>query len=98
MELSYCGGWSSYVLMKKLKGLRAKIRDWRNNKGTWGVENIKILEEELQCIMSRMENEGANEQLRKNRLEVLNKLWRLYKIEESKWIQKSRNRWLKEGD
>lgn len=49
-------------------------------------------------MMGRMEREGASEDMRKNRLNNINNLWKLYISEESKWLQKARVRWLKEGD
>lgn len=45
-----------------------------------------------------MENEGAFDDLRKDRLLILNNLWLEYRKEESMWIQKARVRWLNFGD
>ncbi|XP_057425669.1 uncharacterized protein LOC130719035 [Lotus japonicus] len=91
-------GWSGFVLQSKLKGLRVKIREWRKKKGSWGVEKIKILEESLNDIMQRMENEGVSENLRRDRLVILEDLWKEYRVEERTWLAKSRLRWMKEGD
>ncbi|XP_057432197.1 uncharacterized protein LOC130724947 [Lotus japonicus] len=76
-------GWSGFVLMKKLKGLRDKIREWKKARGVWGSVKIHELEDRLNAVMGRMENEGNSIDLRKHRLEILNQLWREYRLEES---------------
>ncbi|XP_057419403.1 uncharacterized protein LOC130713636 [Lotus japonicus] len=91
-------GWSSFMLQEKLKGLKGEIKEWRLRKGAWGSEKIKELEEKLHDTMSRMEREGVSDELRRGRLAILNHLWAEYRKEESKWLQKSRLRWLKLGD
>lgn len=88
-------GWSSFALMHKLKGLRAKIREWNKSRGIWGSEKIKYLEDQLQVVVNRMESEGVDTQLRKDRLEVLNQLWKEYRVQESRMLQKSRIRWIR---
>lgn len=45
-----------------------------------------------------MESEGVGADLRKERLDILNQLWQAYRAEESRWLQKTRIRWLKVGD
>lgn len=55
------------------------------------------MEGELQNVMERLEEEGATEELRSKRTQVISGLWEGYKKEESKWLQKSRVRWLKRG-
>lgn len=74
-------GWSSFALMHKLKGLRGQIREWKKKRGCWSSEKIKGLEESLQEVVSRMELEGVNFELRKERLGILNNLWKEYKIQ-----------------
>ncbi|XP_057444268.1 uncharacterized protein LOC130736453 [Lotus japonicus] len=48
--------------------------------------------------MGVLENQGGSEALTKERRVVLEDLWRAYREEERVWRQKSRVRWLKEGD
>ncbi|XP_057452935.1 uncharacterized protein LOC130744800 [Lotus japonicus] len=91
-------GWSGYILQQKLKGLKGKIREWRKGKGVWGVEKIMCLENKLQEVMGAMEEQGGAEALSKERREILEALWKAYREEERTWRQKSRVRWLKEGD
>lgn len=89
---------SSYVILQKLKGLKEKIKSWRRSRGPWGSSKIKMLEDQLLEILRKMELNGVDEESRKERLEELNNLWREYRLEERMWLQKSRIRWLKEGD
>lgn len=91
-------GWSGYVLQQKFKELKLKIKGWSGHSRTRGEENIKSLEEELQVIMERLELDGDSEELKIKRCQIISGLWDGYKAEESKWLQKSRVRWFKEGD
>ncbi|XP_057456943.1 uncharacterized protein LOC130747902 [Lotus japonicus] len=91
-------GWSGYVLQTKLKDLKGKIKGWKGHSISHTEEKIKLLESELQVVMERLESVGMNEELRAKRSQVLSGLWEGYRIEESKWRQKSRVKWLKEGD
>ncbi|XP_057426026.1 uncharacterized protein LOC130719415 [Lotus japonicus] len=97
-DSSLIEGWSGYVLMSKLKGFRGQICEWRRKKGPWGVVKIKVLEESLNDVIRRMECEGVSEELRYERLRILDDLWGEYRAEERSWLAKSRVRWLKEGD
>lgn len=86
------------MVLKKLKGLKEKIKVWRRSKGSWGSTKIKQLEDQLKEILAKMEQEGVDDASRKERLMILNDLWIEYKLEERMWLQKSRVRWLNEGD
>lgn len=83
-------GWSGYRLQMKLKELRGKFREWNAKRGVWGSEKIKILEGELHEVVTRMERDGVSDDLRKNRLQILNHLWKEYRLEERMWLQKAR--------
>lgn len=63
----------------------------------WESEKIEGLEDELQVVMDRMETEGIFEDLRKNWQQVVNQLWKEYRLQEIMWLQKARIRWLKIG-
>lgn len=91
-------GWSGYVLQHKLKNLKTKIKEWKGYSMRGSGEAVKVLEADLQNVMSRLEVEGPSNELRIQRIEILGALWDNFRREESIWRQKSRLRWLKEGD
>lgn len=47
------------------------------------------MEDNLHDLISRMEREGASNELRTNRLQLLNNLWKEYRKEECMWVQKA---------
>ncbi|KAK2654443.1 hypothetical protein Ddye_014299 [Dipteronia dyeriana] len=62
------------------------------------TKGIKELENRLAKVDEIATEKGWNEALRKERLEVLDGLWRGLRQEEHEWWQKSRVKWLLEGD
>lgn len=87
-------GWSGYVLLQKLKGLRGRIRLWCKERGPWGSSKIVLLEKKVNDLMAQMEREGVTVELRRERMMALNDLWKEYRKEESLWLHKSRMKWL----
>lgn len=67
-------GWSGFSLQGKLKEIRGKIRAWQKNRGVWGSEKIKAMEDNLHVLITRMETEGVSVELRDERLQLLNNL------------------------
>ncbi|XP_057432300.1 uncharacterized protein LOC130725057 [Lotus japonicus] len=91
-------GWSAYVLQQKLKGLKSVIKEWRGYAGSANREKISALETELQVTMDRLSLEGADITLRQKRLCILDGLWQEFRKEETRWRQKARVKWIREGD
>ncbi|KAK3228505.1 hypothetical protein Dsin_000386 [Dipteronia sinensis] len=86
-------GWS---LATKTKGAKNNMRKWLS--GNKKSENKgRIIENRLETVEVLAESEGWNERLRKQRLELLSKLWKELRKEEQLWRQKSRVGWLVEG-
>jgi hypothetical protein len=80
-------GWMSFVLKEKLKGLKSSIK-------AFGVRRsmvIKVLDERGE---DGVLSEGEVE-IRKSKFE---ELWRILKAKDSLLAQRSRSRWIKEGD
>jgi hypothetical protein len=87
-----------FVLKEKLKGLKAKIKEW--NKEVYGGLDTKIqlLVEEIKEIDVRGELCGLSNVEAENRKNFFSHLWHLLKSKDSMLFQRSRMRWIKEGD
>ena len=83
---------------KKLKLLKAKIKRW--NKTTFGniFKEKEILTQEIKDIQQRMISEGRSEELAQKEQVIEKKFLERDLQEEILWRQKSRIRWLKEGE
>ncbi|WJX57524.1 hypothetical protein P8452_43075 [Trifolium repens] len=91
-------GWMGYVLKEKLKLLKAIIKEW--NKVEYGKmeDNIKNL---ISCIREkdiRGEQGLLNTSEVEERKKLFGDLWRLLKSKDVLAVQRSRAKWLKEGD
>ncbi|KAK2454307.1 hypothetical protein QL285_001883 [Trifolium repens] len=91
-------GWMGYVLKEKLKFLKVMIKDW--NKAEYGKMEEKI----RNLVSSIREKDLRGEQglLISSEIEERKKLfgdlWRLLKSKDVLLAQRSRAKWLKEGD
>ncbi|MCI15671.1 RNA-directed DNA polymerase (Reverse transcriptase) [Trifolium medium] len=88
----------AYVLKEKLKGLKATVKAW--NRETYGVGDEKI--EKLICDISLLDLKGKLARLSDDEVErrklLFAELWHLKKSKESMIIQRSKAKWLQEGD
>jgi hypothetical protein len=93
-----CSGWMGHVLKEKLKGLKASIREW--NKDVYGAVDTKILllVEDINELDIRGDLMGLTAAEVETRKKYFSDLWHLLKSKESLVLQKSRSRWLREGD
>ncbi|MCH85190.1 LINE-1 reverse transcriptase like, partial [Trifolium medium] len=91
-------GWKSFVLKEKLKLLKVVLKQW--NKEVYGNVDYKIEKttEEIEVLEVKCENVGLEEAELLERKEKFDYLWMLLKSKESMEFQKSRSRWLREGD
>jgi hypothetical protein len=91
-------GTPSFVLAKKLQALKGKIKEWNSEVfGDVGVRN-KAWAEEVQLLDSIEESRGLSEEEKERRSKLVADLEGSLLQEEICWRQKSRIRWLKEGD
>jgi len=90
-------GWMGVVLKNKLKGLKEVIREWsRKEYGdvTSKVDNLMVEIAELDVIGERGSLSGVEVE-RKKKFE---EMWRLLRSRDASLFQRSKSKWLKEGD
>ncbi|MCI19303.1 RNA-directed DNA polymerase (Reverse transcriptase), partial [Trifolium medium] len=91
-------GWMGNVIKEKLKGLKLKIKGW-NYEIYGGIDfKIKQLYDKISFLDIQGELQGLNDQEVATRKRLFGDLWHLLKSKESVSFQRSRSRWLKEGD
>jgi hypothetical protein len=96
-SLSFMGS-PSFILDKKLSALKGEIKRWnREVFGNVGVRN-KAWAEELESLDRIEEVRRLSEEEKERRRVLVSDLEASLLQEEISWIQKSRVRWLKEGD
>ena len=82
----------------KLRELKTVIKKWYQQKGAGDSFKISNLEEDIdreeKCLLENRDNGSIRESLAKKK----EKLWAVYREEERFWLQKSRLKWLQEGD
>jgi hypothetical protein len=93
-----CEGWMGFILKNKLKGPKAKLKDW--NKEIYGAMDTKILllVEEIKEMDLRGEEGRLSDSDVVHRKHRFSELWHLLKCKEASIVQRSRSRWLREGD
>ncbi|GAU36760.1 hypothetical protein TSUD_213250 [Trifolium subterraneum] len=91
-------GWMCFVLKEKLKGLKVILRNW--HKQEYGGLEGRI--DELKVEISALDRKGEEVELSTEevdcRKEKFGALWKLFKSKEALMFQRSRSKWLKEGD
>jgi hypothetical protein len=91
-------GTPSFVLAKKLQALKGKIKEWNSEVfGDVGTR-IKAWAEEVKSLDSFEEIRGLSDEEKERRSRLISDLEGSLLQEEICWRQKSRIRWLKEGD
>ncbi|WJX93184.1 hypothetical protein P8452_74743 [Trifolium repens] len=94
----YVNGWMGHVVKEKMKRLKGALRKW--NKEVYGCMESKIedITDEIELLELKGEREGLTELELTERRVKFNKLWLTLKSKEGLEFQKSRSRWLREGD
>jgi hypothetical protein len=91
-------GTPSFILAKKLQALKGKIKEWNSEVfGNVGARN-RAWAEELKLLDSFEEIRGLSEEEKERKRRLVADLECSLLQEEICWRQKSRIRWLKEGD
>ena len=91
-------GTPSFIFAKKLKALKGDITTW--NKTVFGNVGTLIKErvDKLKAFEITTERGGLSEVVRERKRQLCKDLERAFLQEEINWKQKSRIKWLKEGD
>jgi hypothetical protein len=90
-------GTTGLRLFCKTRAVKQHMKSWMNGRKTLG-DQIKVLEAELEAVEVRAVSQGWTLNLRQERSACLAKLWKQIRVDEQKWKQISRVKWLKEGD
>jgi hypothetical protein len=91
-------GWMGLILKDKLRSLKVKLREW--NKANYGAVDTKILllVEEIKAKDLKGEEGSLSDSDVVLRKQHFLELWHLLKSKEGSLLQRSRSRWLREGD
>jgi len=91
-------GWMSFVLKEKLKGLKPILKEWSRKEYGGIEERVELLVGEIKGLDEKGEEGVLTElevRLRKSKFEDI---WRILRAKDALIAQRSRSRWLKEGD
>ncbi|KAK3225737.1 hypothetical protein Dsin_005599 [Dipteronia sinensis] len=83
--------------IKGFKAAKQRLKRWMAEKKNQ-VSVAAEIEKKLSEVEFKAVNEGWSESLRTERTSLTSKLWTQLRIEEQQWRQKSRVRWLKDGN
>ncbi|KAL8498894.1 hypothetical protein ACS0TY_022022 [Phlomoides rotata] len=91
-------GWGGYVIKEKLKKLKLVIKAWKNKKGTNLSKEIEETEKRLTTLDYKLDNGDWDDTDRDNRRALQVELEELRIKSDRMAAEKSRARWLAEGD
>ncbi|WJX43736.1 hypothetical protein P8452_30798 [Trifolium repens] len=91
-------GWMGFVLKDRLKGLKAKIKEWNAEVFSNAEVKKKHLIEKILAIDLKSEDVGITSDEVASRRILFDDLWVLLKSIDASIVQRSRSRWMKEGD
>ncbi|KAL8481726.1 hypothetical protein ACS0TY_028027 [Phlomoides rotata] len=91
-------GWGGYVLKEKLKELKTELKTWSREIFNGMDRRIKEKKEEIEKLDLWDDTFGLEEDEITRRQNLLGDLMMETSWRESQWLQKSKLKWMKEGD
>ncbi|XVF45254.1 hypothetical protein PTKIN_Ptkin02bG0190400 [Pterospermum kingtungense] len=78
--------------------MKLALKGWQKQRGCVDPFNIEQTEMELQSLEEEMSLGNNGDGIKLNIVQKRSMLWSLYQAEEQRWQQKSRSKWIVEGD
>ncbi|WJX66076.1 hypothetical protein P8452_50669 [Trifolium repens] len=91
-------GWMGYILKDRLKGLKEVIKSWNGEMYGRPVERKKSLIDQIKVLDLKSELVGITGEEVEVRRKLFEELWVVLKSIDASTFQRSRSRWLREGD
>ncbi|MCH85435.1 cytochrome P450, partial [Trifolium medium] len=91
-------GWMAYRLKEKLKALKGDLKIWNHEVFGNLDYSIELVTEVIKDLDLKAERGPLSREEIDDRSKGFTELWRLLKCRDSQMFQRSRSRWLKEGD
>ncbi|XVF18957.1 hypothetical protein REPUB_Repub11eG0068800 [Reevesia pubescens] len=92
-------GWGGFRLFKKMKAVKVSLKAWAGKNAIKHWQRTNEIEEDLDSLLVSVENSEESSLWNEDVFNFKTKcLWEEYNHLESMWRQKSRIRWLKDGD
>jgi hypothetical protein len=91
-------GWMGHVLKEKLKSLKYRLKEWSKEEFGGMETQILSLIEEIHALDGKSENVGLSDREVECRKGKFCDLWNLLKYKEASLFQRSRSKWLCEGE
>lgn len=97
-ESTQLRGWAGFVIMQKLRAIKEKLKVW--NMEDFRDVNVALQEKEAELLQFDLIVEGRqlNQEEKVLRCKAKTEFWRLSRLTETLWRQKSRLNWMKLGD
>ncbi|KAH1197490.1 1-acyl-sn-glycerol-3-phosphate acyltransferase 1, chloroplastic [Glycine max] len=92
------GGWGGIVLKNKLRNLKNIIKQWSKVNADINVSKIQRLRQQLNDLEITAADRPLSQDEVKVKKSIQQELWEVSNVYESMLRQKSREKWIKEGD